>query len=474
MQDEKEANAAEKPAVYKRGRLIAEPGKPVRLVEEEVVSKPAPESSIGRTISRALKAYRRASSDLTPGKYAHLKQYAPPQLREPCHIYVFVCTDGVLVRYDPAGSEELKVFTAEMPQPLEVIAPQLSEGVVYFSADPTTFVPPTTGPGFALLVVDAQGNATTREHLHPTICGSTQLPASFVLQPAGTRPPTLAAINSELAMFAHGVELPVNTVLGANPSEEKPFVISSKFQLQVGWRAIEAYPLLGEDYWQKEFAPLWAEIDILFAAAHAQAPEIELNAADGLSAERARYARILAEFNALLSGPEEPVHQFLRVHPHLISQTFTWRGSKLPFGNELVSDFVFREPPNDYLLVELESPQHELFTKNGDQRVQLNHAIQQTSNWVRYIADNKRTVEDELELVGISATPRRLVVIGRSASLTERDRRTLSQLMSDNPHLTILTYDDMIDRAKANLERLLGSLSLQVQNARLYYPKPAE
>jgi hypothetical protein len=93
---------------------------------------------------------------------------------------------------------------------------------------------------------------------------------------------------------------------------------------------------------------------------------------------------------------------------------------------------------------------------------------------VRYIADNKRTVEHELGLVGISTTPRRLVVIGRSASLTESNRRTLTQLMSDHPHLTILTYDDMIERAKANLERLVGSLSLKVQNARLYYPKPTQ
>jgi len=462
------------PIVYKSGRLIAEPGKPIQLVEEEAVTTPSPISAVSRAISHALKAYRRASADLITGKYARLKEYVPPQLREPCHIYVFVCTDGVLVRYDPAGTEEPKVRTTKIPQSIEVIAPQMSEGMVYLSADPTTFVPPTTGPGFALLVVDAQGNATTRQHLHPTICGSTQLPASFVLQPAGTRPPTLAAINNELTMFAHGVELPVNSLAGANPADQKPFILRSKLQLQVGWRAIEAYPLLGEEYWQEKFAPLWAEIDILFSAVHAQAPEIELNAADSLSAERTRYARILTEFEALLSGPEEPVHQFLRVHPHLISQSFTWHRSKLPFGNELVSDFVFREPRNDYLLVELESPQHELFTKSGDQRVQLIHAIQQTSNWVRYIADNKRTVEHELGLVGISTTPRRLVVIGRSASLTERDRRTLSQLMSDQSHLTILTYDDMIERAKANLERLVGSLSLQVQNARLYYPKPAE
>ena len=205
------------PIVYKSGRLIAEPGKPIRLIEEETVSTPSPLSATSRAISHALKAYRKASSDLISGKYAHLKQYAPPQLREPCHIYIFACTDGILVRYDPAGTEEPKVRTTEIPQSLEVIAPQMSEGMVYFCADPTTFVPPTTGPGLALLVVDAQGNATTREHLHPTICGSTQLPASFVLQPAGTRPPILASINNELTMFANGVELPVNSFPGANP-----------------------------------------------------------------------------------------------------------------------------------------------------------------------------------------------------------------------------------------------------------------
>jgi hypothetical protein len=46
--------------------------------------------------------------------------------------------------------------------------------------------------------------------------------------------------------------------------------------------------------------------------------------------------------------------------------------------------------------------------------------------------------------------------------------------MSDHPHLTILTYDDVIERAKANLERLVGALSLRGPNARLYYPKPTQ
>jgi hypothetical protein len=256
VEDEKEASGAGKPIVHKRGRLVAEPGKPIKLVEEEVVATPSPLAPTSRAISHALKAYCKASLDLISGKYAHLKEYAPPQLREQCHIYVLVCTDGVLVRYDPARSEEPKVRMTEISQSLEVIAPQISEGMVYFSSDPATFVPPTTGPGFALLVVDAQGNTTIREHLHPTICGSTQLPASSVLQPAGMRPPTLAAINSELAMFAHGVELPVHSIPGANPADEKPFVMHSKLQLQVGWRAIVAYPLLGEEYWQEKFAPL--------------------------------------------------------------------------------------------------------------------------------------------------------------------------------------------------------------------------
>ena len=60
-------------------------------------------------------------------------------------------------------------------------------------------------------------------------------------------------------------------------------------------------------------------------------------------------------------------------------------------------------------------------------------------------------------------------MIGRSASLTEENRRKLTTLQSLQPKLRILTYDDLMATARANLEHILGPLSLIGQNTELYY-----
>ena len=70
---------------------------------------------------------------------------------------------------------------------------------------------------------------------------------------------------------------------------------------------------------------------------------------------------------------------------------------------------------------------------------------------------------------GISATPRTLVVIGRSATLTEPNRRKLAVMQGGHPGLSIMTYDELIDRARGNFERQLGPLSFRAQNLKIYY-----
>src|SRR5215471_2646206 len=99
----------------------------------------------------------------------------------------------------------------------------------------------------------------------------------------------------------------------------------------------------------------WAELDILSTVAKRNLHDSQLNAVDCRGRERERYADLLDQFEVLLQGPEEPVHQFLRQHPVLICPTAEKVWSKLPFGSR-VSDFVFREAHNDYQLVELEAP----------------------------------------------------------------------------------------------------------------------
>ena len=161
-------------------------------------------------------------------------------------------------------------------------------------------------------------------------------------------------------------------------------------------------------------------------------------------------------------------HQFLKAHPELLCPTSEQAWSKLPFGDR-VSDFVFKEPFNDYQLVEIEAPIRELFRKDGQQREELTHAINQVLDWIQYVGNNKHKIEADLGLVGISPNPRALIVIGRSQSLTDDNRQKLATIQAQHNKLRILTYDDLIASARANLEKMLGPLSLVAQNAEIYY-----
>lgn len=268
-------------------------------------------------------------------------------------------------------------------------------------------------------------------------------------------------------MELHGLLVPIDTPHLRERSDVHQYVTHSRIQLPVGWLAIDIYPLLGDEYWKSEYAALWAEMDILAIAAQRNLREFQLNSLDPHSETRRRYAELLATFETLLLGPEEPIHQFLLEHPELTCPTCDKFWSKVPFGKK-VSDFVFREPTNDYELVEIEAPGRKLFRADGQQSAELTHAINQISDWVQYIEDNKRTVEAELGLPGLSTNPRRLVVIGRSNSLTAENRRKLTTLQNEQPKLRIITYDDLIASARANLERFLGPLGLIGQNVKLY------
>jgi hypothetical protein len=194
----------------------------------------------------------------------------------------------------------------------------------------------------------------------------------------------------------------------------------------------------------------------------------QLAAIDPNAAARRAFKSMLEELTRLLEGPEEPAHQFLKQHPEILCPASTASWSKLPLGAH-VTDFIFREPSNEYLLVEIESPLREVFRKDGQQREELTHAINQIMDWRIFIEDNLLKAQEELGLPGISANPRSLIVIGRSASLSDDDRRKLATLQSQIPRLRILTYDDLIDTAKAVAENLFGPLDIAGQNLEIYY-----
>lgn len=245
------------------------------------------------------------------------------------------------------------------------------------------------------------------------------------------------------------------------------FAVRSRLRLPLGWEAVELFPPFSPEVWSPSVAPSWAETDLLAAAFRRNLLDDRLRALDPYAEARKRTAQLLTEYTGYLAGPEEPLHQFLRQNPHLLCPTHIACWSKLPLGKR-ATDFVFRDAAGDYLLVELERPSHQLFRYDGQQREPLTHAIDQVADWVRYLEDNLTTVQRELGLHGISTSPRCLVVIGRTSSLSDENRRKLVTIENQHPRLKIATYDDVLALAKASAENLLGPLWDPGPNAEFY------
>jgi hypothetical protein len=466
-----------KPApLIKTGKMLVEPGKPLQLIGiVDVATSSVELASLDRSIGKTLVAYHKAARALLEGKYTAQRDLAPPYMGAPCNIYVLRCTDGILVRYDLSSEEKGTLVCANLKINLAEAAPKLSEQVIHFPDDPKTYIPSPGGVEIILAVADpTTGALAAGLKVRPLIYASTKLPDTFQFPLPPARPPCFVSIQNEIDLQLHGVVAPSDALAEMTGSKVDQFIAHGRCRLPVGWQTIEIYPPLSEDYWKPEYAPIWAEMDLLAVIAQKNAIASSLIALDGRGATRKRYSAILAEFKALLDGPEEPVHQFLKQHPELLCPTHERFWSKLAFGEgqgKRVSDFVFREPHNDYLLVEIEAPYRELFRKDGQQREELTHAINQIMDWIQYIGKNKQKVEDELTLTGISTNPRTLVVIGRSGSLTNENRTKLATLQAQQNKLRILTYDDLFAAARANLERILGPLDLQGENVQLYYYK---
>lgn len=454
----------------KCGTVVVQPGQPLQFTELEESEKAGAASAVGNSVGVTLREYMRAARALLEGKYKDHRELAPPHMRESCDVFAMRCPDGMLVRYDLSRAKAM-VRCAESSTSLREVAPPFSEQLIHFPEDPLSYVPPIGGPELVLTLNNsAEGKPTEIERFRPLVYAKTTLPDGFKMPLPPARPPCLVSIPNEFDLQMQGTLVPSDEPFAIDGPNAQDFIARSSFRLPVGWQVVEIYPVLGDEYWKPEYAPMWAELDLLAVIAQKNATASRLNGVDSRGALRKFYANLLAEFGTLLTGPEEPVHQFLKQHPELLCPTHERSWSKLPFGDR-VSDFVFREPHYDYQLVEIEAPIRELFRKDGQQREELTHALNQISDWIQYLANNKKRVEEELGLTGISTNPRTLVVIGRSASLTEENCAKLATLQAQQNKLRILTYDDLLATARANLERLLGPLDLQGQNIEFFYYK---
>ena len=427
------------------------------------------EEALSREIGKAIKRYFEATATLLSGKYQHLKDIVPAYLSNPGSVFMAICNDGIVIRYEKRTDAEPKKIVGVMRQSITGAAAQLSQNLVHI-ATPDAPLPPSETFGTEMKFQILNPSEGTTHDLSVSRIWF-QVPLGLPREPKqlGAKPYCLLSVRNQLEVELHGIMGGDGKAL----DDGRPFITRSAIRLVAGWECIEVFPELDLDDWNPNFAPLWAERDILGAALVAQTIGAQLANLDPRASARQQYAELLGKFKDLLdSNPdrEQVLQSFLQQNPILLCPTHVRMWPKLPLG-ATVTDFVFRDANQDYILVELERSTLPLFRQDGHATADLTHAHGQIIDWKRYLEDNLATVQRELGLDGITPNPSGLLVIGRSQSLTPKDRRKLQTMASESPKLRVMTYDDVYESTKAVFENLLGPIWDTGGSTQVFYPQ---
>lgn len=198
---------------------------------------------------------------------------------------------------------------------------------------------------------------------------------------------------------------------------------------------------------------LWADLQALQWFVDLALPP-ELAVEDGPGQAIKAMEQLLDEFETLLDKPNidevRDIQPFLENPKHriLLSPQCKKVWAQKWLGNKHKVDFIVREYDDSYTAIELKLPDAPLFTKELNPRQQVKDGLQQLRDYCDYVDWNRDSVEREEGLPGI-INPRGILVIGRRKELSPEAARKLASLNRDSVRHTIMTYDDLIDRARA-------------------------
>lgn len=459
------------PNERKKGQLMLEGANPMVFVEssEKLSEVWTPEQDAAvKAVSLAIKSYIKTTESLVNGKYSHLRDKVPEYMANPGNLLIAICTNGVVIRYEKKTGAERKWVATLIPKSITEAAAMLSQNLIHIES---VEAPHPLNENFGVelkLTLHSPSQGVAQDIVATRIWFQMKLSIPQEVAPLGSKPYCLLSVRNQLDLELHGEMGSESGV--TTPSQS--FIARSTIRLIAGWECIEVFPGFKLDAWNADFAPLWAEHDVLGAVLIAQTKDAQLSALDPRASARRQYATLLADFKTLLdSNPEreQVLQTFLQNNPIILCPTHVRMWPKLQLG-ATITDFVFRDATQEYILVELERSTLQLFRQDGHASADLTHAHGQIVDWKRYLEDNLQTVQRELGLVGITPNPHGLLVIGRSQPLLPRDRRKLQTMTNESPKLRIMTYDDVYENAKAVFENLLGPMWDTGGDTQIYYP----
>jgi hypothetical protein len=155
---------------------------------------------------------------------------------------------------------------------------------------------------------------------------------------------------------------------------------------------------------------------------------------------------------------ENALQRCLTENPILFGTEYARVIPKHGLGDEYEMDYALERVSGLVDLVEIEASTHPLFTQAGNPRKELVHAEQQVIDWLDWIEQHGEYARHRLP--GLMQ-PLGYVIIGGTLGMSEEERKRLHRRNSMfRGALQILTYDDLLDRARTLLQILEGKVSV--------------
>ena len=149
---------------------------------------------------------------------------------------------------------------------------------------------------------------------------------------------------------------------------------------------------------------------------------------------------------------ENELQTCLTSNPVLLGLEYMNILPKMKLGSEYEVDYALEQHSGLIDLMEIESSTLKLYTKQGNPTSHLVHAEQQIIDWLDWVEKNNSYIRDKQP--GL-ISPKGFVVIGRNNTLSEKTKSSLIRRNKlFNKAITILTYDDIVQKAKTILDHL--------------------
>lgn len=160
--------------------------------------------------------------------------------------------------------------------------------------------------------------------------------------------------------------------------------------------------------------------------------------------------------------PEEELQGSVKKSPIILSPTFSRFAAKPRLGSDYVPDFAFDDGHGRWTLVEIEASRHALFTRQGDPRSPLTHAVRQVTDWRDWVRANRAYARETLS--GVTEV-QGLVVIGRSTAGDASERlRRYEQSLTD---IQVMTWDELVSAARRHAANIRRTTPVELESSDL-------